>query len=157
MWCEKRFVLRPTQSLAGGFGATSPTLLNPLPSSPPSPLLAQAAGQSPRGAGGGGHAPTCALGREAQGSPLSAAVLMVEDVPAAARLVGWCSTGNEVATMLLLGGGVVRRLVVAPSRPRSGPFDPHLGLSMAALPPAVGGVARAGGGLDGDMFTVARR
>jgi hypothetical protein len=30
----------------------------------------------------------------------------------------------------------------------------RLGLHVAALPPAVRGVARAGGGLDGDMLTV---
>jgi hypothetical protein len=51
----------------------------------------------------------------------------------------------------LLGGGVARWLVAASSRPRSGPFGPHLGLGgldpcIAVPSPAAGGVARAGGG-----------
>jgi hypothetical protein len=69
---------------------------------------------------------------------------------------------DEVATRQPLGGGVTRWLLAAPSRPGSGPFGLHLGLGgpcrdVAVLPPVVGGVARTGDGLDGDMLTAARR
>jgi hypothetical protein len=68
---------------------------------------------------------------------------------------------DEVAMRQPLGGGVTRWLLVAPSRPGSGPFGLHLGLDglclgVAVLPPVVGGVARTGDGLDGDMLTAAR-
>jgi hypothetical protein len=61
-----------------------------------------------------------------------------------------------------LGGGVAQWLVAAPSRPRYGPFGPHLGmggpgLGVTVTPPAVGGVARAGGGLDSGVPTAAWR
>jgi hypothetical protein len=66
-----------------------------------------------------------------------------------------------VATTLAVGscGGTV---VAAPSRLRSGPFGPHLGLGgpglgVAVPPPEAEDVARVGDGLDGDVHTATRR
>jgi hypothetical protein len=65
--------------------------------------------------------------------------------------------GNNAAWWLggaMASGGALQAQIWA--------LRPHLGLvgrlgpSVAALPLAVRGVARAGGGLDGDMLTVAR-
>jgi hypothetical protein len=77
------------------------------------------------------------------------------------QLAGVAAPGDKVARTPPLGGGVVRLLVAAPSRHRYGPFGPHLGgepsLGMVVPPPAAGGVARAGGGLDGGVPTAVWR
>jgi hypothetical protein len=78
------------------------------------------------------------------------------------RLARVVAPGDKVARTPPLGGGMVQWPVAAPSQPRSRPFRPHLGLDglglgMAIPPPAAGGVAWAGGGLDGGMPTIAWR
>jgi hypothetical protein len=140
-------------------GGDSP---NPTPSPLPPLPPAAAAGvgrraKPPRGAGGGGSAITRSFGREARGllicggAPWSVMFRRRRAVP-----------DDEVATRQPLGGGVTRWLLAAPSRPESWPFGLHLGLGgpclgVAVLPLVVGGVARTGDGLDGDMLTAARQ
>jgi hypothetical protein len=113
---------------------------------------AWAAGKSPRGAGAdaGGSAITRTFGGR-HGVSRSAAVHLGRAFRRRRAL-----SDDEATTWL----GVVRWLVAVPSRPRSGPLGPiwvWAGHVQAVLPLVVGGVAQTGGGLDGDMLTVARR